>query len=225
MSSWLPANLFKSAPAQRSWGEEEGRSRVTGLGARGAGRGSGVRSRQLSCPSLLLPGVCSQGRGVQGWPGAMGAHLCACGSAGILLAPRAARTACRRVSRARRSGFSALAFVKDIYTLQALRLVCLQTGFCLSPKRRVGKGETWANSTVDFSENMQGLHLSASPLIQQALTRASACQPRGLNTVYQQKMPFLTVQNLSKGVFWEVLKSDDYYKNWEVGKKLILYVS
>lgn len=63
MSSWLPANLFKSAPAQRSWGEEEGRSRVTRLGARAAGRGNGVRSRQPSCPSLLLPCVCS-GAGV-----------------------------------------------------------------------------------------------------------------------------------------------------------------
>lgn len=134
MSSWLPANLFKSAPAQRSQGEEEGRGRVTRVGARAAGWGAGSPAAHPSC----CP-VCAPGAGVQGCPGAIQAHLGARGWAGTLLA-------CQRPA----PNPSALAFMKDIYTLQVLRLVGLQTGFCLSPRRWAGKGETWANSAVDF---------------------------------------------------------------------------
>lgn len=68
MSSWLPANLFKSAPARRSRGGEKGRGGLTGSGARGAGRGSGARSRYPAphpscCPLCVFPG-----RGCPGMP-------------------------------------------------------------------------------------------------------------------------------------------------------------
>lgn len=65
---------------------------------------------------------------------------------------------------------------------------------------------------------MQGLHLKAP-----CLSQVSACQPWGVNIICPTENALFTVQNLPKGVFWEVPKIDYYYKNW--GKKLILYVS
>lgn len=83
MSCWLPANLFKSAPARRSPGEEEGRGGWGwggGMGARGAG-GGGWGEEQVVLlpipPAAPHPPSPAAG-GVQGCPGAMHGHLGGC---------------------------------------------------------------------------------------------------------------------------------------------------
>lgn len=79
MSSWLPANLFKSAPARRSRGEEEGGGARGGRPPeRGGGRGEQAEAtrrgagspapRPSSCPTSPSPSP-SPGQGGPGMPG------------------------------------------------------------------------------------------------------------------------------------------------------------
>lgn len=171
----LPKEAGERRRAEAGW-PDWGR----GVRARAAGSGAGSSAARPSCCPVCAPGA-GVPRDAQVQSGHTSVPVAA--RAGTSLAPRAARAACRRVSRARHSGFSALAFMKDIYTLQALRLVCLQTGFCLSPRRWVGKGRCGLTALAIFRKTCRVCTLMKAPWLQQALTRASACQPWGVNTV------------------------------------------
>lgn len=140
MSSWLPANLFKSAPAQRSWGEEEGRGRVTASGARGAGKGQRGREQAALRPSLLLPRACSRGRGAQGCPGASRAHLSACGSESWHIArpPRGESCLSPRVTRPARRLFGV--GIYERYLHLAGSAACLSSNRLLPLPKEMGWG-------------------------------------------------------------------------------------
>lgn len=140
MSSWLPANLFKSAPAQRSRGEEEGGGDGgNGGGGRGEwaeamGWGAGNPTpHPSSCPACPPP----QDGGIQGCLGAIYAHLGSCGSAGVSFPPRAAWTVCCRVSHSRRPGFFSVG-IYERYLHLVGSTACLPSNRLLPLPRETG---------------------------------------------------------------------------------------
>lgn len=113
MSSWLPANLFKSAPAQKKLGRG---GRAEGGGGEGESRGRGERVEATGwgsgsptpCPSIR-PTSPPQGGGGPGC--AQCTHISACCSPSRCELPVVVWHAPAT------QAFSALAFMKYIYTL------------------------------------------------------------------------------------------------------------